>query len=183
MARDLTSAFQTALTATEKKPVLLAEIEFASGFSRYWTGTGTLSWDGKSWAGTGKLGSISPVEENDEIEAKGFKLTLEGVDSALATSTLTDAKPGGTVKVWLGMLDASGALIADPFQMRGGFVDGYDIEDNGAQSTVVVTVEDELVDLERPRERRYTPEDARIDNADDSGFDMVPLLADLVLES
>ena len=47
------------------------------------------------------------------------------------------------------------------------------IQDNGETSVISVDAESKLIDLQRPRERRYTSEDQKIDYPNDKGLDAV----------
>jgi len=66
-----------------------------------------------------------------------------------------------------------GALVADPAIAFAGRLDVPEIDDNGQTATITISYESRLVDLERPRERRYTHEDQQIDYSGDLGFEYV----------
>ena len=58
-------------------------------------------------------------------------------------------------------------------------MDVMTITDTGDSISISLTVESELRALEKPSERRYTPEDQKIDYPFDKGFDFVPRLQDV----
>jgi hypothetical protein len=70
-------------------------------------------------------------------------------------------------------------VIADPYPLRRGRFDVAPIARDGETMTIRARYEDRLIDLERPRERRYTREDQQLRLAGDKGFDQVPELQDV----
>ena len=178
MARALTSGVVAEVTATSLRPILLFEGDFASGFVRFWTGYGTLTWNSNTWTGAGNLIGVSQVEETTEVAAKSLTVSLSGIPLANISLVLSNARQGRLGKIWLGVLDASGAVIADPYLAFTGRLDVPVIEDSGATATISVSYESRLIDLERPRGRRYTHEDQQIDYPTDLGFQYVSTLQD-----
>lgn len=177
MARDLTASVITQLQAASVEVGVLFEGEFASGWVRLWSGVGTLSWDGKSWSGVGTLLGISGIDETNEIRASGLTVSLSGVPSDLLSAALGDARSGKTGRVYLAFF-SSGSIVADPILQFEGRLDVPAIEDGPDTATISISYESELIDLERARERRYTPEDQAIDFPGDLGFSYVAALQD-----
>ena len=177
MARDLTAGVITQLQAASVEVGILFEGEFASGWVRLWSGVGTLSWDGKSWSGVGTLLGISGIDETNEIRASGLTVSLSGVPSDLLSAALGDARSGKTGRVYLAFF-SGGSIVADPILQFEGRLDVPAIEDGPDTATISISYESELIDLERARERRYTPEDQAIDFPGDLGFDYVAALQD-----
>jgi hypothetical protein len=177
MARDLTAGVITQLQAASVEVGVLFEGEFASGWVRLWSGVGTLSWDSKSWSGVGTLLGISGIDETNEIRASGLTVSLSGVPSDLLSAALGDARSGKTGRVYLAFF-SGGSIVADPILQFEGRLDVPAIEDGPETATISISYESELIDLERARERRYTPEDQAIDFPGDLGFDYVAALQD-----
>jgi muramoyltetrapeptide carboxypeptidase LdcA involved in peptidoglycan recycling len=85
----------------------------------------------------------------------------------------------------MGLLNTStSALVANPYELFAGFSDVTVITEQAETSTISIQSENRLVDLERPRIRRYTDEDQKSDtaNASDIGFEFVPSLQDKVIK-
>lgn len=183
--RDLTSGMSTAIASGLVRPAIFYEGTFFSGgvdtYLRLWTGIGSIAWNGYTWTGGGNLLAISPIEESGDIKAIGFSVSLSGMPTAAVSIALQSVRSGKPGKLWLGLFDASGSLIADPYLLRRGRFDIDLIDDDGENCTITAKYEDRLVDLERPRERRYTSEDQKIDYPADKGFDFVPALQDTQL--
>jgi len=65
----LSNQAASAATAPVATPVVLVELDFATGPFRVWTGLGPLDWAGKVFEGAGSIGAISDVEETVELRA------------------------------------------------------------------------------------------------------------------
>lgn len=173
MSREMTSGMAAAVAAGTVRPALLAEIETASGAVRVWTGIGELTWDGKAFQGVGTFGGVSAVTETTDLSANGVRFQLSGVPAELVAVALSDVRQGLPASLWLACFDADMAMIADPLLVFSGRTDVPDLDDSGGAAAVGVTAESRLIDLDRPRTRRYTPEDQRLDDPTDRGFDYV----------
>ncbi len=180
--RDITAALKTEILSDIVMPVIFVELQFSGGTQRFWTGLGTIGWNGEEWSGTGSFGGISKMEETAQIKAAGVTLSLSGIDSAQLSIAFTQTYQGRPAKVWLGALDvASRALVVDPALVIGGRMDTMVIEEEGSTSKISLSVENELIDLERPREFRYTSEDQKEYFNNDTFFDYVTSLQDAVI--
>ena len=163
-------------TSPVAAPVVLVELDFASGPFRAWTGLGQLNWAGKVFEGVGSIGAVGEVEETVELRAVRLTLALspvpqEVVDIALAERSFR-LRPA---RLWGALLDAEGAFIADPFPLWAGLMDTMEVTD-GAEPRVALTCESRLVDLERAEVRRYTDADQQAEYPGDRFFEYVPAL-------
>jgi hypothetical protein len=178
MARDLGAALISEVQAGTVRPVLLFEGVFATGTLNAWTGVGTLSWDSKSWVGTGAFGSVSAIEETDQVVASGIQVALNGIASTNVSLALQSCRQGAAGKVWLALLDSAGAIVGTPYLAFSGRLDVPVIDEGGDSATITIAYESRLADLERPRIRRYTDEDQRAEYPGDLGFQYVAGLQD-----
>jgi hypothetical protein len=178
MARDLTSAMTDAVTGAVVRPIIFFEGEFNSGTVRVFSGIGSITWDGQTWDGGGDLVGISPIPESDRIEAKGVSVSLNAFDSANISLALQELRQGRAGKIWLGFLDDSDAIIADPVLVFAGRLDTADISDDGDAASITVTYENRLIDLKRPRTLRYTDAEQRARNPADGSMRFVEQLVD-----
>ncbi|MCH8158041.1 MAG: hypothetical protein IID18_09900, partial [Nitrospinae bacterium] len=62
MARNLAPAMITAIQEKTGQPFLLVKIETDAGDVRVWSGLGNLTSNSELYIGTGKLGTISPLQ-------------------------------------------------------------------------------------------------------------------------
>jgi len=163
-------------TSPVAAPVVLVELDFASGPFRAWTGLGQLNWAGKAFEGVGSIGAVGEVEETVELRAVRLTLALspvpqEVIDIALAERSFR-LRPA---RLWGALLDAEGAFVADPFPLWAGLMDTMEVTD-GAEPRVALTCESRLVDLERAEVRRYTDADQQAEYPGDRFFEYVPAL-------
>lgn len=156
MARDLSTAYATAIDGATLRLAYITLMDFASGDLQLWSGNGNLTWNSLTWTGTGTFGGISTIEEAKGIEAPGVQLSLSGVPSAMLALALTDTYQGRSVKVWQALFDASSVLIADPVLVFSGYMDVMDIADAGEVGVITLNCVGANADLSRTRELRYT---------------------------
>jgi len=173
--RTITSAAATAIAGAVVPCMLLVEMHFDSG-TVYVTNAGrSFTWSGHTWLGVGGLGSVDVIEEGANMQARGIRLSLSGVDSDNLFTALAEHYQGRACKIWLAFVDAAGAVIADPLLLFSGRIDQMAIE-LGPLSTVTLSAESRLMDLERARIRRYSHEDQQLDYPGDLGLEYVALM-------
>ena len=158
MSRNLTTAVQNQLAASELQPFFAIKLAFDSGDVKLWTGYGDITVASETYTGGGQLLSISPIEETVEIAARGVNFALNGIDSSLVSVALTENYQGRSAKVYLGVI-SSGAVVSDPYLVFDGRMDVMTIEDVGDTASISLSAESRLIDLERSRVRRYTNSD------------------------
>lgn len=173
MARNLAAAALGEVLAQVKTVVLFFEGVFASGTVRLWSGFGDIAWNGQTWTGIGDLGGVSPILETADVQANGVRVTLSGIPAASISLALQEARRGQSGTLWLAFLDAAGTVVADPYMAFSGRLDQPQIEDGGTTATISIAYENRLIDLERPRERRFDHQDQQIDHPGDRGFEYV----------
>jgi len=129
--------------------------------------------------GVSDLMGISAVEESDGLEVNGVKFTLSGIPSDKILMALDDIQWGREAKVYFATLSTTDwSLVGDPYLLFNGKTDVAEIDEGAETSTIMVSAENRLIDLERPRLRRYTTEDQQIDFPGDLGFEYVPYMKD-----
>jgi hypothetical protein len=178
---DVTTEFVSALEATILRPAFFFEGWFASGPIYLWTGRGSLSWNGHTWLGVGNLGTVSAVEEGTDVQARGITVGLSGIDTVVLTDVMTEMQQGLPVTVYLGLFDATPALIADPVIAFRGRIDQPTISCDGTTCDISINCESRLMDLNVPAERRYTNEDQQRDYPGDRGFEFVNAIQEITI--
>ena len=171
--RDITAAMQAAFDSGDMHALILVEMFFDSETLRLWTGIGDLSWNGSTWLGAGAVGSISDIEETEELQANGVNLTLSGVPSEYIGLAYDEPYQRRLVKVYFGLLDDTFAVIADPKAVFVGRMDIMNIDVGPETSAITVSVESRLIDLLKSRTWRYTHEDQQIEYPGDMGLEFV----------
>lgn len=173
MSRSLSSGMLSAVTADAVKPIILIELDFDSGATNLWSGVGELTWNNLTWVGGGSLLNISGLEETNEVRALGVTVTLSGLDSSIVSASLSEDYQGRTATIWVGAMDESGNVIADPVIVFGGRMDVMSIRDSGETASMSISIENRLIDFERSKIRRFTDQDQKIDYPTDKGFEYV----------
>jgi len=176
--RDLTAGFIAELEARVKSVAIFYEAEFASGGVNLWTGSGEITWDSKTWTGVGSIIQISSVTETSDVRADGLTFTLSGITEAIRSIILQEVRQGKPGTVYIGFIDASGAVVADPANAFEGRLDVPKMDDSGTAISVSIAYETRLRDLERVREERYTNQSQQVNHPGDIGFEYVPSLQD-----
>lgn len=184
MSRELPNEVLTTIEQDVVYPVIAVELLFDTPNElRFWSGLGDLVIDGDTYAGSGDLLQVSDVQESSDISARGATLTLSGVPSNLVSLALDEDYQGRTASIKFGMYGTSidnGYLILDDsgdkllvdgvadfldisntaalgfFNLFVGKMDQMTIQRGPAVSEIVMSLESRLIDLERPRLRRYT---------------------------
>ncbi len=178
MSRPVSGAFLTALTDQVVRPAIFFEGVFGPGTVRFWSGLGDVSWSGQTWTGAGTLLGLSSIDEPTDVVAAGFTVSLSGVPVDLVSAVLVDVLQGDAGRIWVGLIDVAGALIADPVLAAAGRLDQPVISEDGETCLIEVAYEGRLIDLYRPREWRYTHESQQQLYPGDRGFEYVAGLQD-----
>jgi hypothetical protein len=175
------------VTADELRPFLAVEITFETHVMRVWGGYGTILIDSEEFLGVGTLGSIGTIKETTQTQATGLTITLSGIPSDLIAVAIKEEYQGRKCSVYLGCLTEEHTVISEPYKIFIGKIDLMSIADDSNTASISLSVENRLIDLERPRIRRYTPED-QLDLLEniygnvgserfDKGFDFVSTIA------
>lgn len=176
MTRGASAAFVTALQAQVTRPAIFVEGVFGAATVRFWSGLGDIVWNAQNWTGAGTLLGLSTIDEPTDVVATGFTVSLSGVPTQLVSAVLTAVKQGQSGKVWVGLIDAAGALVVSPVLAAVGRLDVPTITDNADTCLIDITYEGRLIDLKRAREWRYTHESQQQIYAGDRGFEYVAAL-------
>lgn len=210
MARGLPADMASTLGEDHVKVFIAVDLDLDSPDDlHFWSGYGSLEYEGVTYVGAGWMMQISDIQEVSDISAKGATLSLTGIPSELISvaaeadyqgriakikfGVVGQGVPAGTVLEIDGLgdtleLDAAGDElgIASEFPttmytLFAGYIDQMVIESGAETCTIGVTVESKLIDLERPRIRRYTDENQQLRYPGDLAFEFVPRLQKEVL--
>lgn len=181
MPRDVTSDMSAALQSANLAPAVFVEAHFANEIVYVWTGIGDISWNSQTWKGVGALGSIGTIEDGSAVEAKGTTIALSGLNQELLNDALNDYQTGLPVKIYLGLFNEDDELIDSPIRSFIGRMDLPTVSVAGDTSTITISCENLLLDMNTSVERRYTNEDQRIDHPEDRGFEFVNAIQDVTI--
>ena len=161
-------------------PLFLVELAFKSQTLYVWSGVGSIVYGGNTYLGVGTLGKIGTITEGTAIQADGTTLTLSGIDPTIAGECLSDIQTMGGTKIWFGTM-VQGTIVGVPYLLYSGTVDVPTFDIGVETMSITLTLENKMLDLQRPRMRRYTSADQRLLYPTDIGFSWVESLNDLNL--
>jgi len=197
--RDISQSTIDSLDDDVLYPFFAVEMLFDGNQTlRLWTGYGTLVYQGQEWYGTGSMLQIDSVEETTEIAARGASLTLSGIPQSVLSLALSEPYQGRQANIYFGnftkgiilqensdyILLENGNRIAleagrtNLSQIFAGYMDQMNIEETADTCTVQLTLENKLVDLERPRVARFTSAYQKSLYSNDKGLEFVESLQD-----
>jgi hypothetical protein len=173
MARSIPAAILSALTQPEVYPFYAVEMLFDSGAIRLWTGYDERTINGQTYIGSGNLLSISGIDEVNDLSAKAATISLNGIASSIVSLALTEPYQRRVCRILWGVTN-----VDDYVEIFGGYMNTMAIEDSGETSNITLTVESRLIELNRPRVRRYTHESQKSRYPTDTFFSFVADLQD-----
>jgi len=180
-ARNIDSGLVAEVSKVVFRPAVLAMLTFRSETSYAWSGIGSLVWDGNTYLGMGSFADIGSIAEGTDVQAAGTTLSLSGIDSNLLAECMTDIQLGAAAKVWFAAVGSDGSVIA-PYLAFSGCVDKSMIDYGPETSTISLSLESRLTDLQRASMKRYTMADQHILYPDDTGLKWVEILNDISLK-
>ena len=182
MARSITTAFKNAIKSSVVRPLLAVELEFSTGTLRFWNGYGDLTMtaggSSNTFTGLGDLMGVSAIAESDQIEAIGASLSLTGIKSSFISTALSGNYTNRNASIFLGVFDTSKSVIADDYTLFKGKMDIMKIDEGSESATITLNLENRLIALDRPLNRRFTHEDQQERFSGDLGLEFVPDLQD-----
>jgi len=190
MPRNLSPAMLAQVAANQLRPALFLEIEFLTETVLLWNGFGPMVAPGpatdasssfpygQSFIGMGWMGEIRSVPQVADVVAQNITLVLTGIPSELLTDAINAVRQSSIATLWLGCLDNGNNVIGDPVQIFQGALDVPTVTEGAETSTISITCENPLIDLNRAPSRRFTDVDQQFYYPGDMGFFQVQLLQD-----
>lgn len=179
MPRSFSAGFETELAASINRPRIFFEGDFGPQIVRLWNDIGNVSWNSQTWLGNGWLQDVSAIRETSTVQAVGARVVLTGVPTELIALMLDSSlEQGAKGKIWLGFLNSSGAVIADPHLIFDGRFDYPVIQEADTNSTIELHFESALLALETAPGHRYNDEGQKKFFPGDRGFEYTVFLSD-----
>jgi|TARA_B100000513_G_scaffold133250_1_gene59780 hemolysin activation/secretion protein len=173
--RDLTTSLTNALDDAVIEPFFAVDLLFDNSTQYIWTGVGTVTINTKNYTGLGELLEISMTQETADLSATGASLTISGIPSTTNLAlALTEPYQGRRASIFFGLMSTQTTYT----EVFSGYMDQMNIQEGAETSTIEITLENKLIDLERPRVARYTSQSQQQRFAGDEGFNFVEGLQD-----
>lgn len=179
MARSIGSNFLAQLNSSEIRPFYAVKMYFTSGTLLLNTTYNDLVIAGNTYLSSGHILNISQIAETSDTKASGIQINLTGLDSSILSAGLNDDVAGMVVEVYFGVLTTTSnadAIVDTPYKIFEGFIDTMVLDEQGISSTLKFTVENKMIILEKPTDRRYTDEDQKDLFPNDRGLEFVASL-------
>lgn len=174
--KTLSIEMDNALRAGSLRVAFLAEFVLADDTYRFWSGAGTLEWDGEDFIGVARLGRIAGAGETAEIRTTETTYSLAGIsDFESLDAFLETPVRGKTARAWFGLLDEEGQVIADPILVDESILDTASptFSEDGA-AVLNLNATSAMFYWQRPIALFITNEDQQVAFPGDTGFDRIP---------
>lgn len=195
---EITVAGYTAAAAGDS--ALLDTEAFSGGsFSSSLSGFGVPS-SGTSYSGN--LGALSSLADVSVAVKNWQTLHASGLSDFISTTfvglavyytgpamtvrsllyeAMNDIRVGAPAKIWFGLL-SQGSFIGAPYLIFSGTVDKPKVKQSPTAPSISIALENRLVNLSRPSNRKYTAADQRLYYPTDIGFNWVEILQEISLK-
>lgn len=178
--REFPTAFEDALDDDTVLLAWLVYIDWPGGAGRFWSGNGTLPYDGFDWAGAGELGSVDKVADSIHKKDIGVELTLNYLDDDIRNEIITADPTGSDASLFLALMGEDVRVVAIK-EVFPGFVDEVEILDSGNSGQIKVRLASELARYAKPRYYQLTDAHQQDIFPGDRGMEFAPKLAEPVL--
>ena len=159
------------------RPVLLADLDFASSPLRATDAPFDITVGGTPYLGVGQLGGIGAVLESTNIQTYNITLFLNGISSAIVAIALGENYQGRSAVISLVFLNESHRPVDDAMVLFRGRMDVMRIT-TGETASIELDCESRLADWDRPRIRRFNNADQQQRFPNDRGFEFVPQMVE-----
>jgi hypothetical protein len=167
------------MAASVVKPAIFVEAEFAASTVRVWSGYGEITAGGQTWGGAGGLLDVSLIGETQEVRAQGVTVTLSGIPSQMLAIALGENYHGRLARIYLGFFADEEPTDLHP--LFSGRMDVMSVIEGPETATVTLSIENRLIDLERPAPVLYTDETQQRLFPGDRGLEFVEGLTNVTL--
>ncbi len=158
MPRELTGTVEAAFGASPVRYLEFYELDFASGYLRVSNASHDIDWNGITWAGWGRVGGRTVMEESGGFSAPQVTLTLSGVDTSIPAIALGEQYRNRPARIWVAPLDVDGTVLADPAGPWLYRMDSMPMS-LGETASVAVTLSTREEDWDRAPGGRYNHQD------------------------
>ena len=170
---DIPAAVASRLANDEQKIAFGVSLEFDSGTLNLWSGIGDFTGsDGLTYTGAGELLNIENVDEDKELSSTNMTIGISGLSANIVTYATTEDYQNRPVTIKMFFFhpdtdDEVGNVI-----LFKGRMDTLTVTD-GDSFSVVISAENKLIDLTRPKNLFYTAETQNFLYSGDKGLEFV----------
>ena len=172
-SRDIDSTISARLANDQHSIAFGVSAEFDSGTLDLWTGVGDFTSGSTTYTGAGELLDISNIEENNELSSTNLTITISGLNSDIVTYATTEDYQNRPLTLKMFFFHPDTAEEINNYVLFKGRMDTLTVND-GDTFSVIISAENKLIDLTRPKNLFYTPETQNFLHAGDKGLEFVP---------
>ena len=154
--QGIDSATISQLTADVNEPFLAVKAEFETDDIRVWTGVDDITINSETYTGAGTLLNISKIEETNEVSSNGVSVGLSYMNSTILNYALTETYQFRPVTIFMGFTTGGTNNVKGYLTVFSGRMVNMSINDSPDGATIMLSAENRLIDLEKPRGYRYT---------------------------
>lgn len=176
--RDLQTGFVNELTADVNRPFFLFEGDFNGTLLNYSTLSRDINYASKVWLGNGYFKDIPSVSESKRVSAASIAIQLVGEPSTIISTILNNASHQASCQLYFGFLNSAGAMVSNPYLLFKGKLSTAELADSPDQATIILTYENELINVLNNNEFRYNDGTQQLFYPSDIGFEYMEALAD-----
>jgi hypothetical protein len=137
-----------------------------------WSRTYQITFEGKVYAPIAGLGGGLVVRQSLANKSLNSTAAISGHAPELLALALTSRYQNRPARLYLATIDEAG-LILNRELIFNGLMETIDIEDDGVEPRLDISIRSKFGLLEIPSELRYTPGDQKSLHGDDSFFDFI----------
>ena len=170
---DIPAAVASRLANDEQKIAFGVSLEFDSGTLNLWSGIGNFTGsDGLTYTGAGELLNIENVDEDKELSSTNMTIGISGLSENIVTYATTEDYQNRpmTIKMFFFHPDTDDE-IGNVILFKGR-MDTLTVVD-GDSFSVVISAENKLIALTRPKNLFYTAETQNFLYSGDKGLEFV----------
>lgn len=158
--------------------VVLFEFEFASKTVRFWSGYGKITAGGEEWVGSGKLLSVSGLEQPAGLSAPAASFTLSGASDELVSfaAQAQEEVTGRRCAVYIQFLSGAYKALDNPIPIWVGRMDVLSFRAGGKQRVINLSAETLFVDRTRAPHGLMTDTDQQARWPGDRGMEFMASL-------
>ena len=157
MTRSLTTAVKNELATNDIRPIHLITIGFSTPVNLTdcaFSLTSSVSGSSVTYTASSFLLSITNFTEETDITKTSLGLSLSGADQTFISTVLSENITNDEVTVFRGLLADDNTLIADPFLLYKGNIEGFNISETETASVLNIKVASHWADFDKKNGRK-----------------------------
>ena len=157
MTRSLTTAVKNELATNDIRPIHLITIGFSTPVNLTdcaFSLTSSVSGSSVTYTASSFVLDVSNFTEEIDITKTTLSLSLSGADQTFISTALSENITNDEVTVFRGLLADDNTLIADPFLLYKGNIEGFNISETEKASVLNIKVSSHWADFDKKNGRK-----------------------------